>query len=60
VYKFLAVLIAAAQLGWPANAFGHVGDPKHGGIMNTGGDISFELVAEKAGSRSTSRITTSR
>lgn len=41
----LAVLVVCAN---PAQAHGDV-EPKHGGIMNTGGEFSFELLRHKDG-----------
>lgn len=47
--KIFAVAALAAGVILPGQAFAHGAKPKHGGIVQTAGDLSFELVAKDGG-----------
>jgi hypothetical protein len=43
--NIFAIAALAASLALSSNAFAHGAKPKHGGIVQSAGDLSFELVA---------------
>lgn len=47
--KILAIAVLAAGVILSAQAFAHGAKPRHGGIVQTAGDLSFELVAGDGG-----------
>ena len=47
--KIFAIAALAASVAFSGNVFAHGAKAKHGGIVQTAGDLSFELVT-KAGS----------
>lgn len=47
--KIFAVAALAAGVILSGQAFAHGAKPKHGGIVQTAGDLSFELVAKDGG-----------
>lgn len=47
--KIFAVAALAAGVILSGQAFAHGAKPKHGGIVQTAGDLSFELVARDGG-----------
>lgn len=44
--KFLITAGVGMALAFSGSALAHGGKPKHGGIVQTAGDLSFELVAK--------------
>lgn len=47
--KIFAIAAVAASLAVSGHAFAHGAKPKHGGIVQSAGDLAFELVARDAG-----------
>ena len=47
--KIFAAAALAASMALSGNAFAHGAKAKHGGIVQTAGDLSFELVAKDGG-----------
>lgn len=47
--KIFAVAALAASLALSGNVLAHGAKPKHGGIVQTAGDLSFELVTTDSG-----------
>ena len=47
--RVFAVAALAASMALSGNVFAHGAKPKHGGIVQTAGDLSFELVAKDGG-----------
>ena len=43
--KIFAVAALAASVAFSGNVFAHGAKPKHGGIVQSAGDLAFELVA---------------
>ena len=44
--KIFAVTALAASVAFSSNVFAHGAKPKHGGIVQSAGDLAFELVAK--------------
>jgi hypothetical protein len=44
--KIFAVAALAASVAFSSNVFAHGAKPKHGGIVQSAGDLAFELVAK--------------
>ncbi|WP_313706657.1 hypothetical protein [Massilia sp.] len=47
--KYFAVVALAAGVLLSSSAFAHGAKPKHGGIVQSAGDLAFELVAKDGG-----------
>ena len=44
--KIFAIAALAASVAFSGNVFAHGAKPKHGGIVQSAGDLAFELVAK--------------
>ena len=47
--KIFALAALAAGIAFSGNVFAHGAKPRHGGIVQSAGDLAFELVARDAG-----------